>query len=248
VDISTRVSKLEDTLALLAAAQTRTEATMQDLAREVAQAQVRTGARFEELAQAQARTEARLEELAQAQVRTEARLEELAQAQARTAEQLGTLVMWQEGESGRREGERLERDVLRRAHVLFYGGDGGNVEQQFVRRRLTAALLPVMDGDLLPADDPSLADVLWWKGDQMAVVEVSRLVDLQDVDRAVRRAATLQRAGHRALPVVIGDTWAGGDLTRDVAKSKQLGWRVGSDVSEPYNAFRRLPPGNPPPD
>jgi hypothetical protein len=34
------------------------------------------------------------------------------------------LVSWQRGEAGRREGERYERDVVRRALVLFHGGQG----------------------------------------------------------------------------------------------------------------------------
>jgi hypothetical protein len=35
--------------------------------------------------------------------------------------QLQALLSWQRGEAGRREGERYERDVVRRAGVLFNG-------------------------------------------------------------------------------------------------------------------------------
>ena len=57
-------------------------------------------------------------------------------------------------------------------------------------------------------EDPFLADLLWWKGEQVAVVEVSVQVDGEDVARAGRRADTLRQAGAQALAVVIGEAWA----------------------------------------
>ena len=284
MEISTRVDRLEEALAqlaaaearandrleelaaaqrqteaqfgALAAAQSRTEARLQELAasqKELAAAQSRTEARLEELAAAQGRTEVRLGELAAAQSRTEARLEELATAQkelaaaqSRTETQLGTLIAWQQGERGRREGEALERNTVRRARTLFFGGAGGAPDQEPARGLLDEALLRVMKPDsvLPPEGDPSLSDLLWRKGDRLAVVEISRVVDDHDVDRAVRRAQTLQQAGLDAFPMVIGGAWAD-DIALGHAETMRLAWHVGNSVSEPYIAFRRLPPHPP---
>ncbi|MFN3476331.1 MAG: hypothetical protein ACK4Z6_02080 [Candidatus Methylomirabilales bacterium] len=57
---------------------------------------------------------------------------ELVEAQHRTEEQLRmltqevrALVSWQKGEAGRRDGECYELEIVRRAPVLFNGGQGG---------------------------------------------------------------------------------------------------------------------------
>jgi hypothetical protein len=93
----------------------------------------------------------------------------------------------------------------------------------------------------LPAEeDPFLADLLWWKGQQVAVVEVSVQVNGTDVARAAARAATLARAGARALPVVVGDQWATLDTPQD-AESVHVAWKVGADLSPGFLALRREP-------
>ncbi len=57
------------------------------------------------------------------------------------------------------------------------------------------------------------ADLFWGGqaredgGDVVLVMEVSRLVDNHDVERAGRRARILRRAGMRALPVAAGEVW-----------------------------------------
>ncbi|MBI4530469.1 MAG: hypothetical protein HY709_03005, partial [Candidatus Latescibacteria bacterium] len=128
-------------------------------------AQARTEEHMEQLAQAQARTEERLERL-------EATVERLAQAQARTEERLAqlseevkALVTWQRGEAGRREGERYEQQVVRRAVALFNGGQGGATDHPLVQQWLTEHLRPRLGEEILAAEeDPFLADLIWWKG------------------------------------------------------------------------------------
>jgi len=67
-------------------------------------------------------------ELAEAQRRTEAQVQRQGDQMAHLAQQVQALVSWQRGESGRRDGERYERETLRRAPALFNGGQGGSPE------------------------------------------------------------------------------------------------------------------------
>jgi hypothetical protein len=202
------------------------------------------------------RVETALARLAEAQQRTEEQLarqgtqiQALAEAQRRTEEQLARLgmrveelVSWQWGEAGRRDGERYERDIVRRASLLFNGGLGGSPDNPRVQRRLARLLRPLRAEDLLAAEvDPCLADLLWWKRDQLAVVEVSVQVNGEDVRRAIRRAETLQRVGTQAVAVVIGESWATPD-TRERAHTLGVAWKVGADLSEGFLALRRLAP------
>lgn len=157
------------------------------------------------------------------------------------AEQVQALVSWQRGEAGRRDGERYEREILRQAPVLFNGGEGGSPEQPWLQQQLTRLLASVLSEDDLPAvANPFLADLIWWKGDQVAVVEVSLQVNGEDVGRAAQRAATVRRAGGTALAVVIGKEWAAVEATRQ-AEAQEVVWNVGRDVSMGFLAFRRLP-------
>jgi hypothetical protein len=91
-----------------------------------------------------------------------------------------------------------------------------------------------------PEADPFLADLLWWKGEQVAVVEISLQVDGYDVLRAGKRAETLRRAGAQVLPVVLGRGWASVEA-RVEALTRRVEWKVGSDLSEGFLAFRRVP-------
>jgi hypothetical protein len=93
---------------------------------------------------------------------------------------------------------------------------------------------------LADADDPFLADILWLKGDRIAVVEVSRQVDHSELERAERRAATLRSAGVPALAIVIGRDWATEEAER-AARERSIEWRVGEDVSSGYLELRRSP-------
>jgi hypothetical protein len=227
--------RTEEQLVTLSQAQARTEQQLTVLS----QAQVRTEERLVTLSQAQVRTEEQLATLTQAQARTEEQLVTLSQAQGRTEEELRRLVSWQRGEAGRRDGERYERDILRQAPALFNGGQGGATDHPDVQQRLTTQLGPLLAGDLFDATDtPLLADLVWWKGEQMTVVEVSVQVDRQDVGRAERRAATLRRSGAPVMALVIGEQWATPEA-REQAQTQQVEWKVGADLSAGFLAFRR---------
>lgn len=206
----------------------------------LAQAQERTEQRLEQLteridrlAQAQERTEQRLEQLAHAQERTEQRLQRL-------SEDVQALVGWQRGEAGLRNGERYERQLVRKAWRVFGGGQGGSPEQPFIQEKLAAALraLPAdpIAGD---EDDPFLADLIWWKGDRCVVVEASLVANGQDFTRAEKRADTLRRAGVQATGMVIAEEWVGG-VSRSGKEGIPVEWMVGKDASEGFIAFRRL--------
>jgi hypothetical protein len=75
-------------------------------------------------------------ELVEAQRRTEERIDRLAEQVAHLAEEVRALVSWQRGEAGRRDGERYEREIVRRAPALFNGGQGGPTDDPWVRQRL----------------------------------------------------------------------------------------------------------------
>ena len=213
--LEARLEQVEAALTRLAEAQVRTEARVERLEARLEQVE----AALTRLAEAQVRTEARVERLEARAERLEARMEQveaalsrLAEAQARTEEQLvrhgvhiehltdqvQALVSWQRGEAGRREGERYERDVVRRALVLFNGGQGGAPDQPEVQRRVRVLLQSLLTEDILAADaDPTLADLLWWKGDRVAVVEIAVQVNGEDVRRA--RAAGADACSREAL-------------------------------------------------
>jgi hypothetical protein len=250
MDQDARIVRLEDAVSRLAEAQARTEAAVSRLA----EAQARTEARVERLEVRVERLEVRLEQVETRLEQVEAALVRLAEAQARTEEQLvrhgvhiehlteqvQALVSWQRGEAGRREGERYERDIMRRALVLFNGGQGGAPDQPEVQRRVSMLLQSLLMEDILAADaDPTLADLLWWKGDRVAVVEIAVQVNGEDVRRAVQRAKTLQQGGAQAMAMVIGEHWATPD-TRERARTLGIDWKVSADLSEGFLGFRRL--------
>ena len=183
------------------------------------------------LIEAQHRTEAQIAAL-------EAQIASLVEVQRRTWEELQRLVTWQRVEAGRREGERYERQVIRRAPAIFNGGQGGSPEQPIVQQRLTQLLAPFwQEGLIAPEDDPLLADLIWWKDEQIVVVEVSLQVDRYDVERAARRAATLRRAGVTVMGVVIGEEWATPEAY-DEAIRRQVEWFIGSEMSDGFREFR----------
>jgi chromosome segregation ATPase len=206
----------------LAEAQARTEARLDALTlrvQELAEAQARTEARLDaltlrvqELAEAQARTEARLDALA-------LRVQELTEAQARTEAELRALADRTEHMDGRLT--RLERDVAWlkgsdlerrfREHVAEL------VRQPFRRARwvpsaeLDDLLEDAKEQGLLSseeADDVVRLDALVRArrdgADVYLAVEVSSVADRRDVERAVRRAAILQRLGWPCTPAVAG--------------------------------------------
>jgi len=121
------------------------------------------------------------------------------------------LQRWQRGEVARRKGDDYERLIIQRAGRIFGMGQGGSprddasVRQQILLWLDAAGLL---DEEEDPASDPLEADLIWWKGERVALAEISVKVDRHDVRRAKQRAETLRRAGLTVTPVVIGSQWA----------------------------------------
>lgn len=180
--------------------------------------------------------------LIEAQRRTEEQIAALTRAQQRTWEELRRIADWQRGEAGRREGERYDKQVIRRAPAIFNGGQGGPPDQPLVQQKLTELLLPFWkDGLLAPEEDPLLADLLWWKGEKIAVVEISVQVDRYDVERAAQRAEMLQRAGALAFGVVVGEEWATSEALEE-AQRRRVEWFIGSEMSEGFLQFRQTEP------
>ncbi|MCS3918541.1 hypothetical protein Q2T83_07715 [Fervidibacter sacchari] len=255
--------RTEEQIQALMEAQRRTEEQLQRQAEQIqalAEAQRRTEEQIQRqaeqiraLAEAQRRTEEQLQRqaeqiraLAEAQRRTEEQLQALMQqvsalvvAQSRMEEALQWLINWQRGEMGRREGERYERHVIRRAPILFNGGEGGSPYEPLIQQRLTSVLSREQREQLFHDEesDPFLADLVWWKDEQVAVVEISLQVDGYDVIRASRRAQTLRDAGIQAIAVVIGREWANPDAY-DAAIRYRVEWLIGSEMSEGFRRFR----------
>jgi chromosome segregation ATPase len=166
------------------------------------------------------------------------RLEQITEATQQTVTRLEN---WQRGEQGRRDGEDYERLIVLRASRLFGAGDGGSPrENERVRKQVEAWLeaAGLLDGDIEPDYDPLIADLIWWKGNKVAVVEISVKVNGRDVERAKRRAETLREAGLDALPVVVGSEWAHPE-TEILAKQEGVAWRIANAVSEAIIEFRK---------
>ena len=239
-----RLEAVEQRMEELAEAQKATERRIEELAAAQKATEERLEAverRIEELAEAQKVTERRIAELAEAQKTTERRVEELTVQVQNMAEQLSALISWQRGEAGRREGERYERQIVKRAPVLFRGGKGGATDATIVQERLSDWLAPLLGDETIfqAEEDPTLCDLIWWKDGKVAVVEVSLKVNGNDVMRAFRRAKTLQSAGVNAFGVVVGEDWASIEA-RERAKEKGVEWFVGGIPSDGLIAFRKL--------
>ncbi len=212
------------------------------------EAQQRNERQIAALVEAQRRTEEQVAALVEAQRRTEERIAVLAEDQGRMreilrrqSELIASLVKWQRGEAGRREGERYERRIVRRAIAIFGGGRGGAPDSPHVQERLLEWLGPVYRRTVLPpTQDPSEADLIWWKDDEVAVVEVSLQVNGEDVQRAAERAATLRQVGVPAMGVVIGEKWANKRALKEAERLK-VEWFIGTEMSEGFLRFRQKP-------
>jgi len=234
--------RTEEQVRVLAEAQRRTEEQLQRQAEQI-----------QALTEAQRRTEEQLQRqveqiraLTETQRRTEEQLQALTQqvsalvaAHARMEEAFQWLINWQRGEMERREGERYERHVIRRAPILFNGGEGGSPYEPMIQQRLASMLSREQREQLFHDEegDPFLADLIWWKDGQVAVVEISLQVDGYDVIRASRRAQTLRNASIQAIGVVIGRDWANPDAY-DSAIRYRVEWLIGSEMSEGLRRFR----------
>ena len=186
--------------------------------------------------QSLARLEASETLIAQSIRRLEA-LEELVQQVVR---QLAALQSWQQGEAGNRDGERYQRSIRKQAWQLLNGGEGGETDEPHVEQKLRGWL--IRNGQAIrpgPEANPVDADLIWWKGDRVAVIEVSIKVNGRDVRRAAKRAQTLRAVGVDAFPVVIGQEWATPE-TQLNAQQDGVEWKVGDDFSDGLIEFRRI--------
>ncbi len=201
-------SRLDRSLTRLAEAQAHSDAKMTELA----EVQARSDVKFAELADgqkrlfdAQARTEVKVTELADAQARTEANVSRLDAAMARLADaqtEMTTALQRLTIRTDSVVGRTLELQF--RDRIASYLG-------LFMRRcRLvdTAKLVDALESHL---DRRELADVI--RADAIAsgvidgrpshvVVEVSAAADVDDIQRACRRAGLLRRAGLDAVPII----------------------------------------------
>jgi len=171
---------------------------------------------------------------------------ELAEAQRRTEARLERLENRLEGEIGRQSGERYEREVVASAPVFFYGGQGGGLGNLMVQDQLRQWLQPLFEQgvEISNLANPFRADIIWWKGDRVMVVEVGIKVSRDDVKRAAARAELLRRAGVNATPAVIGEEWGLPDV-QALAQQEGVEWFVSDGLSQGFLEFRKLPDGLP---
>jgi len=214
--------RLEEQMAALTEAQRRTDERVGRLEERVGQVEGRMGhveERVGRLEERMSRVEEELAKLAEAQRRTQEELRALAAAQRLTEEALRALA-----ESQR----RLERRVDRLTDTV--GSLKGRTLEQMYRDRASAYFgrllrrLQVVDpyeleetlrvhlseeefADLLQLDllirgQPRRSPEI---GELWLAVEISAVVDPNDVERAHRRATYLRRAGYRVIPMVVGE-------------------------------------------
>ena len=206
---------LPEIVRTLVETQQKTELAIQNLI----QAQERTEARLERLEQAQERTEARLdhleaivERLAQAQERTEYRLnhleeivERLAKAQEHSEQKLNQL----DNRVASLRGQALEQKYCQRAAAYF-----GRllkkikvISSEVLAESLEELLSPEEFQDALLIDlvvqgrprNTEESSEIW------LAIEVSTVIDRNDVIRSRRRADLIQRQGIPTLAVVAGE-------------------------------------------
>jgi len=175
--------------------QQRIERQMAEFQQRIEQQMAEFQQRIErQIAEFQQRTDQRFAELAEAQRRTD---ERLAEFQQRTEEQIGEL-----------KGTLLEMDYRAKVGAIFGSRlkkpkvvDAGDMWDVLRDRldeeeiRQIVALDLIVRGRLLP---PQGEGELW------LAVEVSYIVDQNDVMRAAARAALLRKAGLPAIPVAAG--------------------------------------------
>lgn len=170
------------------------------------------------------------------------RLDALERRSERVEQGVDELQSWRRREEGRRGGERYQLNIRRQAWQLLAGGVSGFPEEPQVEKRLRQWLPPSPDDGFMEDEvNPALADLIWWKGEEVAIVDVSLKVNGRDVQRARARADTLRRAGVNVRPIVIGNEWAHPD-SRRLAEQEQVEWKVGNDLSPGYIEFRKITP------
>ena len=229
-----RLARIEATLDRLAEAQAQTEAQVRALAEAQARTEAefreyrerseerlaRIEATLDRLAEAQAQTEAQMRALAEKQAQTEAQMRALAEAQAQTEKVLQSLIATQQ-----KFEERLQRLEIRVGQM-----DGDLLEIRYqeratsyfgrILRRLKVVsisdILDTLEERLSPDEVEELFNLdLLIRGrirgspgetgpEVWLAVEISALIDTEDVERALQRAILLRKAGYPAIPTVAG--------------------------------------------
>lgn len=206
--LSDEVLALPEIVRSLAEAQQRTEARLErleEVVQALAEAQQRTEARLDMLAEAQQRTAEHLErlerviyDLAEAQRRTEERLGSLADAYWRTATTVGDLKGRMLEITYREKASAYFGPLLRRLRVVAPYSLEETLETHLSFEEFKDLLLLDLLVSGQPRHDRTLPEV--W-----LAIEISGVVDQEDVDRALRRAMLLRQAGYSAIPVVAGE-------------------------------------------
>ena len=225
----------DERFAELAEFQRRAEARFAELTEAIKQltlrfeeAQRRNDERFAELAEFQRRAEARFAELTEAIKQLTLRFEEAQRRNderfAELAEAIRQLTLRFEDAQRRNDnqfadirGKLLEIEYRNKVGAIFGGRlrkprvvDAGDVwdilrnrlDEAEIRRIVDADL--IVRGGLLPAQD---------EGELWLVVEVSSVIDRNDVARAAERAALLRKADLLVVPVVAGQRLTQGAVT-----------------------------------
>jgi hypothetical protein len=211
--------RTDERFAQLAEAQRRTDEQLAEFQRrtderlaELAEFQRQADGRFAELAQAIAQLTLRFEQLAEAQRKTDERLAEFQRRTderfAELAQAISRLAAAFEQEMAEVRGKLLEIDYRNKVGAIFGSRirkpqvvDPGDVWDLFrdrldeleIRQIVTADL--IVRGRLLPSQGER---ELW------LAVEISSVIDRNDVARAAARAALLRKAGLLAVPVAAG--------------------------------------------
>jgi hypothetical protein len=198
------------------------------LVRQLVESQARSESRMERvegrlggLESRMDRVEATLERLAEAQARSESRLEgveaalaRLAEAPARTAVAVTDLTIWSgrtENRLGEMDGKLLELDfdrkgpaylapIARRLRVVPFGPLADLLDEAIDEGRMADD-----DRAAIMNTDAVLSGRRRADGqDIYLVVEVSGGIAMHDVERAIERAALLEKLGRPVVPVVAG--------------------------------------------
>jgi DNA repair exonuclease SbcCD ATPase subunit len=225
-----------------------TEAIKQLTAR-FEEAQRRNDERFAELAEFQRRSEVRFAELTEAikqltarfeeaQRRNDERFAELAEAIRQLALRFDEYRQRTDDQIADMRGKLLEIEYRNKAGAIFGGRlrrpqvvDAGELWELLKERQLDESeIQQVVAADLIIRGKlyPPYSDRELW-----LVVEISSVIDRNDVARAARRAALLRKAGLLSLPVAAGQrlTQGAADLSEQLrvvlAKNGGLaGWDV----------------------
>ncbi len=216
----------------LAEAQKRTEQRLEELAeaqRKSEERLTRLEQTVAELIEAQKRTEQRVEELAEAQKRNEQQIRELIEIVQRHEERLAAVE-----ERLEKVEERLDKLTQRvdRVEIRLAKVDGRTLELEYERKAGGYFGRIIRDPQVVnlgawekrispPLEQEEFADV--WLADLILrgqlrqtsngqpgreawlVIEVSVLIDVEDIERAIRRAALLRKADLLTLPIVAGE-------------------------------------------